>query len=454
MRARSFAFAVGGLVAGVPAQAPAPLAVAVEAQPASPWQRAPVTLTVRVVCDRAWLRDAAVPLLQRALDLPFQIELPWLAAPTDAVLAPSIALLPPPDGAVTRRVALGDRIVPMVEEADRTVDGRACLVVALRVRWTSPQSGTCELPPVTVRYAEATRFEDSLLGGRQPVDRREARVASAPVTLTVRELPPPPPAFTGAVGVFAVASQVEPDHVAVGESARLTVTVRGEGDLAAFDGLRVPPLAGFHVQGVVDRNAPGVRTFVVDLLALRDGATEVPAFPLPAFDPERGEYVAFSAGGCALRVTPANGDLPPAVRELVRADEQQRPQPLPRWPYAVGAAALLALLGTWRAAAGGRRRAVTARFAALRAQLAAAGPADAERTLGAFDAALAALAGEPSPAGEATVLRLAARGVPGDVVAGLRAVRQQLDAARFGGVRPTAEVVFVPLETARRALGA
>jgi hypothetical protein len=51
----------------------------------------------------------------------------------------------------------------------------------------------------------------------------------APITLTVKPLPPPPPAFSGAVGKFVFSAAIDPSDIAVGDLVTLTTRIEGEG---------------------------------------------------------------------------------------------------------------------------------------------------------------------------------------------------------------------------------
>lgn len=448
---------LGGVLLAQDPEAPAsaPLFVRIAAAPTEVWQQAACDVTIEIGYARDWLRDAAVPLLQRALDVPFQVAVPWLEAPADGdggEPAPRVEVLPPAAGTATLRGAVGSRVLPLAVAADETRFGRTFAVAALRVRWSSPTAGPVELAPVTVRFASATAFRETLLGGRQPADRHEGRVVSAPLALRVRELPPPPSGFTGAVGEFSITASTAQATVAVGASLRLAVVVRGEGDLTAFDGLEVRSPRGFHVQGVVDRSQPGERTFAVDLLALHAGLREVPALPFVAFSPRTGRYETLAAGPVPVTVTAAVGELPPAVGELVAAEAERLRVPKPWWPFAAIGGTLVVALGAWRYTAGlaRRRRRVDAREAALATALGHS----PELASSGFTGALATLVGESDFAGEATWTHLAARGVSLDQLALLRALHQRLDAARFGGVPPPAGEVLTAFAAARRTLGA
>jgi hypothetical protein len=413
------------------AQAP-PLFVEVAVAPARVFVQQPVELAVRIGVDSAWFAASGVPLFQQRLDQPFHVAVPWLGIYDGSVAT----ALPPPIGAPTQRIAVGDQVLAVRRVSTERRGERAYDVLELRCRWLSLAAGHRALAPVEVRYAFATRFEEDFLRGRQAVDRQDASVSSAPCTVDVMSLPGEAPAgFTGAVGAFTVRARSASASVAVGESFVLALEVRGDGNLERFSVPPLPRLAGFHVQGVVDRPQADVRRFEFDVVALRAGVGAVPAVPFVAFAPARAAFETLASEPVPIEVRPASGELPERVRELVAADAAAvaaANAPSTWWAVLAAAVAGAALTFLQR-----RRRASRRSLAVARAAVAfAAVPArDAGARFAAFEALLAAAIGEPAWSAVAWS-QLAACGVGGEALASLRALHAALDAARFGGAPP------------------
>lgn len=421
-----------------------PLFVEVEGVPAGVWLQQPVELTVRIGVDAAWFAASGVPLFQQQLDQPFHVVVPWLAAAEDR----AVEILPPRAGERTQRVAVGDRVADCRVAGTRAAGARTYELLELRCRWLPLTAGTSTVAPVQVRYAFAMAFDVDVFGGRQPRDRHEATVTSAVGQLVVRALPPgAPPGFSGAVGTFAVRAAAAVPAVTAGSTFALEVVVTGEGNLDRFAPLPPPRLPGFHVQGVVDTRAPGARTFVLDVLALRAGAQQVPPVPFVAFAPDAGAYVTLAAGPVTLRVEPVaeGASLPPRVMELIAADARAvRERDAPSWWwYAAGFAALVIAAAIVRVQR--RERARLRTRAALRQQLATALAGDPAAAVAAFDGALAAALGAPAWPGAAGWTHLAQR-VPPQLIAELQHHHAQLDAARFGGAAPAGDVVLAAID--------
>ncbi len=428
---RRLALAGIALAAGAVAQAPAPARafVEVEAAATTVWLQQACELRVRIGVDAAWFAAHALPLVRQPLDQPFVLTVPWLLGAEDR----AVSLLPAPDGVRTQRIAIGDRIVAAAAVGTRLVDGRRFELLEVRYRWLPLAPGTAGIAPVELRYASTSAFADDFLRGRQPVDRQEHSVRSAPLALQVRALPVAgrPADFTGAVGEFTLRAHTTARTVRVGEVFALEVEIHGDGNLERMAPLGPPPLAGFHVQGVRERRLGSGRTFVLDVLALRAGVDAVPGVPFAAFSPREGGFVRHLAGPVPIVVLPAAGPLAADVQALVDADRRARRGAAAWWWSLVLVGAAAAGWAWWR----GRRRR-HARAAALDAavlQLGAAAAAGPDAALQAYELLLARCAGAGAFAADTVWPGLAAAGVPADLVGEAQRLHAALDAARFGG---------------------
>lgn len=429
-------------VAQAPAPAPERAFVEVQAAATTVYLQQAFDLVVRIGIDAQWFGQAAVPLFQQRLDQPFQLSVPWLAGAEDRAVSPVV----PAAGAAGQRIAVGDRVVVAANAGTREVDGRRFDLLELRYRWLPLAAGTSTIAPVELRYAFATRFDDDFLRGRQPLDRHEHSVRSAPLALRVRALPVAgrPPGFTGAVGEFAVTATAAVDRVTVGATFDLVLAIAGDGNLDRIAAPTAPVLPGFHVQGVREaRGGPG-RTFVFSVLALRAGVAAVPAIEFAAFSPAAGEYVLTRTAPVPLQVAPLpdGAVLPPAIAQLVRDDAEaaRAANAWPWWSYAIAVAAVALGAARWQRR---RRRAQRRRQLAfaLRA-CAAALDQGAPPAVAAFEQLCARCAGAAEFAGEATWRALPAGGCDAATLAAAQDLWARLDAARFGGTAPASAEVL------------
>jgi len=238
-----------------------------------------------------------------------------------------------------------------------------------------------------------------------------AETVPVPAVEAAIEAPPEegrPPGWRGLVGPVRWTATLTPERLALGGSARLSVTVLGTGnawlapspraqleavaEIEVFE--RPPQLARDAGRELVWR-----RYFTFELVPRREGRIALPALELPYFDPQQRAYAAAALALPPLDVGPARPAQAPAPRRTAR-EGAARPggrAPLAGALLAVGAAG--ALLGFALARARRRRRAARppprsaadwlreARAAQARADAAGAAAA-AERALrAALDAA-------------------------------------------------------------------
>ena len=184
----------------------------------------PVSIVVGVDADFA--DQSLIQLFRRSLDLPLQLELPWLQSQELRVLGG------PPNRSTGRTMAVAGE--PLRVEVLSLPDGRLQAEMSWQVLAVTP--GSLRLAGPQLRYAYATEFERSLLGGRRPKNRLEGSAEDAAVTLEILPLPLSnrPEDFGGAVGHFELEVQANRTQVAVGESVVVELRITGDGDLAGF----------------------------------------------------------------------------------------------------------------------------------------------------------------------------------------------------------------------------
>lgn len=134
-----------------------------------------------------------------------------------------------------------------------------------------------------------------------------------PLRLIVRELPPAPAGFSGAVGRFRLTARLEPREVAVGDAATLTLTLDGDGHVQSLPAPEPPDLPGVKVYPPEEtasddldrRRLQGERSWRFVLVPEGTGRWELEDFELPYFDPEAGGYRVARAGVADLVARPA-----------------------------------------------------------------------------------------------------------------------------------------------------
>jgi hypothetical protein len=290
------------------------IAVLVEAPSREVFVGERVEVELTLCLDRDWSTGSLVRIFRRPVDLPLHVRAPWLVELAGAEFLPAP---PETDGA---RVALNDRVVRWTEGTGFLDEGREIRTLSVRRALVPTRPGELTLD-ASVLLAYATRFEEDLLQGRRPVDRREASVWAAPVVLRVRPLPEEgrPAAFSGAIGRFEISAAVDAREVRIGESFRLTLAIEGEGNLTRFE-TPLLVLDGFHVVGRIDDHGEPRRSIEYEVVALESAPDAVPPLPFAYLDPEPpGRYREVRTAAIPLRVTgrktaPAGGATEPTVK--------------------------------------------------------------------------------------------------------------------------------------------
>jgi tetratricopeptide (TPR) repeat protein len=167
---------------------------------------------------------------------------------------------------------------------------------------TPNAAGTITIPATVmdVTYRPPRRARSSDPFARLFTRPAVKRIASEPVTVTVRPLPEAgkPPGFSGAVGRFQLNAALDRDSSVVNEPVKLVLTVQGTGN---FRGLSAPLLSlpdglgAFDTQEECDL-APspegnrGSCTYTYLVVPRRAGDFTLPAMELWYFEPASGRY--------------------------------------------------------------------------------------------------------------------------------------------------------------------
>jgi Bacterial SH3 domain len=244
-----------------------------------------IEVSLLVGVDAAWFKANAIQTSRVQLDVPVEVAAPWIRElPGTVPLADAGA---PPPGARRLTLAVNGEKTEAVLAADRVVSGRPFTVLRLAKRVLATTPGPFLVPAPTLRFAYATRFEEDLVSGRVPVDRKDATLRGADLSLTIVALPEVgrPAGFAGAVGQFRITTSADRAEVAPGESFKLAVTVEGEGNLHEFETPRLEQVPGLRVLGALDTKLGARRRIVYDVAVESDQVRSVPPIPFLFFDP-------------------------------------------------------------------------------------------------------------------------------------------------------------------------
>ncbi len=184
---------------------------------------------------------------------------------------------------------------------------------------------------------------------------RGYRVSSEPVVVDFQDPPAtgrPADFLAGTVGAFVIRSVLDKDRIRVGDSALLTVTVSGSGNLRAVkapdvqvpEGLRVSrvPSSDLDERMVDLGGVSGRRLFQFLLTAEREGEYEIPRMDLAYFNPVTSRYershtdplrlvvAGHATGGPVREVRAPEGRI---VEIVGSADLSERPEPRTMTPF-------------------------------------------------------------------------------------------------------------------------
>jgi len=179
---------------------------------------------------------------------------------------------------------------------------------------------------------------------------------STPVrTVEVAPRPQGPSGFSGAVGELRYSASIEPAEIDFGQSAVMTITLEGRGNLplveapalwpSSADCDTYPPEEESHVT-VDDSGIHGSREWQVTVVPRGSGRIELGAVDLAVFDPVAGRYLTQTVGPLAVEVaappptpTPIETPAPGSADETAREGSEHPPagSSLPAWLVSVGA---------------------------------------------------------------------------------------------------------------------
>jgi len=208
-----------------------------------------------------------------------------------------------------------------VNEYQATLDGLQYQVSEFRKALFPQEEGPLTVPATSLQVRVAVEnprrrgrgvFEDFF--GRTTTEPRVLR--TPPLELTVRPLPAPPPGFSGLVGNFQLESRISKQELHVGESATLTYTISGQGNVQMISEPKLPEIPAFKIYDDkptsdikrLNTGLSGAKSFRKALVPVVPGEIKVPSVSLTYFDVESGSYRSTRSPELALHVLPGKGE--------------------------------------------------------------------------------------------------------------------------------------------------
>lgn len=141
-----------------------------------------------------------------------------------------------------------------------------------------------------------------------PIPRGRKTLKTAPLKLTVQPLPETgkPSQFSGAVGEYQIAAQVDRSSIEAGRALTLSLQISGRGSMQTVTAPKLPAIPGVVVNGptLVEDSVPTTRTYAYALIPARSGTLRIPAIAYIYFDPSRAVYATAQTSPIPVSVRP------------------------------------------------------------------------------------------------------------------------------------------------------
>jgi tetratricopeptide (TPR) repeat protein len=343
----------------------------------------------------------------------------------------------------------------------RWVNGEVHETQTYRRIYVPLTAGEYVIDPVSLRYEVRRGYLYSPESGELFSDSLRLRVLPVPVDDR-------PDSYTGAVGAYSVRAWLQPDRVAAGDAATLTVEISGTGNVKTLPPPRLPDVGGVEIfPPTEDANVSfrgmrlaGAKRFTWVLVPERAGTVDLGTLSYGFFDPVAERFDVARTVPLRLDVVPVvalNGNAADTALSPVRMQSSRPPlnglleSPIFAAAQAVPLLALLAVVALRR-----RRTAPAAAQRELRARWEGAlgeVKSDVASDVGAFLGQLTALVRSALAeiAGQDTFRTISLEGLRADLeelgvnaytATSVMALLRRLDQARFGRT---------PLDTSERA---
>lgn len=192
------------------------------------------------------------------------------------------------------------------------IDGKPGIVLRAKRIWHVEKAGTFDFAPIHVQMERVTRWRRTLFGDREPAASRRVRATGKPLSIVVESLPTEgrPRSYAGALGRgFSLEASADRTVVRAGDPIRLTLTLRGDGNLedaglpALTDGGGLDPQdfrqADAEATGEV---RDGVKVFEVTVRIEHDRVASIPPIEYGWWNPTLRKYETTRSKPIALQV--------------------------------------------------------------------------------------------------------------------------------------------------------
>lgn len=203
----------------------------------------------------------------------------------------------------------------------KDLGGKRYVVSEYRMALFPTKTGSIVIPPATLQVeveepvGGSNFFNDPFMNFRGgPMAMRPRSLKTAELKVDVKPLPTPPADFKGLVGSYKLDSTLSKKEVTVGETATLTLTVTGNGNVKeaqVAENFKIPNLKVYDDKPTVDlRKSPsgvsGSKIFKFALVPEAPGQMQIPALTFSYFNPKSGAYEQLSSKAFDLLAIPGS----------------------------------------------------------------------------------------------------------------------------------------------------
>jgi hypothetical protein len=230
-------------------------------------------------------------------------------------------------------------------EYQSVYNGQSYQVLEIRYSLTPSREGDYTIEPSRINltvYQPRTQSRRSLFDDpffNDPffsfTTGRPMALTSEPASLKVLPLPQEgrPADFSGLVGAFQIESKLEPPQIKAGESATLTVLLKGRGNVHRIPDLKIPELDHAKVyadQPVLEVEAgqnglEGSKTMKWALVPEKEGHYEIPPLIVSFFDTDSHKYRSIQTSPLSLSVLPGQGKETEPAAKLQKEETKEGP---------------------------------------------------------------------------------------------------------------------------------
>jgi tetratricopeptide (TPR) repeat protein len=243
------------------------------------------------------------------------------------------------DESFGKNFALTRLFTNQVARGSERIDGEMYNVYSLKFLLFPLATGSYTIPSIPYVYQELHRnrrrssdpFFDDFFGGgffSGGVQSVPKTVLTAPFKIEIKELPPAPAGFNGAVGKFSLTASADPLEVPAGEAVTIKVQLKGNTRPGSIGDITIPASDDYELftpekQVSTDTGATGIstrKTYKYLCIPKNEGTLAIAPVTFTYFDPGSGTYETAASSPLTITVTKGKGGKREQTRYLTQED--------------------------------------------------------------------------------------------------------------------------------------